>query len=155
MIRKVLLLVSFLVPALQSATSNKILVENCPRWWGLSLEPSKHDEILCFLCHRFRPHLGHVYLAFLIMCLAISILLIAQHKTGQLLTKPHDLEARLKVLLLQFLESRVLFPSILSLSPSHMHSFAHWLFNSIKVGHGGSVQILDRKQLPDQSLGVF
>lgn len=127
MICKVFLLVSFLVPALQSATSNKILVENCPRWWGLSLEPSKHDEILCFLCHRFRPHLGHVYLAFLIILLALSILLFTQHKTGQLLTKPHDLEARLKVLFLQLLESRVLFRSALLLSPGHVHLFAHWL----------------------------
>lgn len=42
---KVLLLVSFPVPALQTAASNKILVGNCPRWWGLSSEPSKHDVL--------------------------------------------------------------------------------------------------------------
>lgn len=54
MICKVLLLVSFPVPALQAAASNKILVENCPSWWDLLSEPSKYYEILCFLCHRFR-----------------------------------------------------------------------------------------------------
>lgn len=45
-------------------------------------------------------HLGHVYLAFLILFLALSILLITQHKTGQLLTNPDDLEVLLKVLFL-------------------------------------------------------